>query len=688
MSTNTPEARDLLRLYKCVVDTGTDVLTAFAKYKLLPTYNGNFKQYLDDKKHELFHLWQSQKLLCCACPAAGCNLKRMSHMSNWIFKKIYEDNGTENRGHIVRNSRNIVQVCLHKYVTRNIAIHELDISTISFLLRNLAILSQNETTSLDIITTTRSQICHAYSMNCYPMALLNTAWTELENALIDLVDPSFKRIIRKEIKQLRKADLEKEEITELMKNAEEVNIVLVELKSSCNNNFKHFKGMESRLTNMSFNNTEDIKQHTTEQTRVLATQAQQALSEKIQNTEEKLENCIKFEVEEVMESQESRFQQIGNQLHETRTDIKEVKENQEKTQVEILRAIQNLTLSVKYERPVNLLVPEETCEDAMECPVLWQIETPEHWNLEAVEATLRNPSNNDEQFKEKFVRKGSLIMLTTIAASILIDPEAFEAAVISFLTKMIDDCNINTDTPCRLDVTLHILNANEGITKHRNESEKFDVAFLNGDHEKEIRWVHTMSTLLKEQYGITCAIPAVDYLHGFPLKRRLNRYLKNFKVVILTVTQKNYTEYYDYIESEMPIIVVELDYISHIRWTLWDYPYINCTTCAHLWFPRLMDTLKSKLPDHIRERIGNVDCKLEVECERCDSIATIPVYHLVDFRKGLSEKKLLLCGSLADEAWLLLLLNQMTKLGDPNWIFKWNKQIDNKFTKVTRSICP
>lgn len=46
---------------------------------------------------------------------------------------------------------------------------------------------------------------------------------------------------------------------------------------------------------------------------------------------------------------------------------------------------------------------------------------------------------------------------------------------------------------------------------------------------------------------------------------------------------------------------------------------------------------------------------------------------------------LLLCGSLADEAWILLLLNQMTKLGDPNWIFNWDKKIDNEFTSVLPS---
>lgn len=137
-------------------------------------------------------------------------------MSNWIFKQIYDDNGPANRGHIV------IQVCLHKFVTQNIAIDELDISVVSFLLRNLATLSPNETFELDIITNKKSLVCHAYTMTCYPMASLNTTWTELENALVYLADPSYKRIIRKQIKYLRKADIEREEIIDLMKNVEEV----------------------------------------------------------------------------------------------------------------------------------------------------------------------------------------------------------------------------------------------------------------------------------------------------------------------------------------------------------------------------------------------------------------------------------------------------------------------------------
>ncbi|XP_052086622.1 uncharacterized protein LOC127723947 [Mytilus californianus] len=371
--------------------------------------------------------------------------------------------------------------------------------------------------------------------------------------------------------------------------------------------------------------------------------------------------------------------------------------------VEILRAIQNLTLSVKYEKPANLLVPENTCADSMESPVLWQIATPKHWNLEEVEATLRDPLNKDAQFKKKFVRKGSLIMLTTIATSILSDTEAFEAAVISFLTKMIEDCDINTEIPCRLDVTLHILNANEvaiscelpleelhqqgsGDKKHKAQTEKFDVAFLNGDDEKEIEWVQYMSTMLKTKYDIKSSILAKEYLNGFPIKRRLGMYVNMFQAVILTLTKDNYEQYDFYIKDDMPVIAVELDYLNEIRLNLRNFPYINCTTCKHLWFPQLVDTLKKKIPDHLGETMENDQKEINEDCEKCENTVTTAVYHRVEFRNEVYKKQLTLCGSIMDETWILNILHQMTNCTEPYRIDSWKKSLETPLGLTTHSV--
>ncbi|CAC5402738.1 unnamed protein product [Mytilus coruscus] len=209
--------------------------------------------------------------------------------------------------------------------------------------------------------------------------------------------------------------------------------------------------------------------------------------------------------------------------------------------------------------------------DALERPVLWQIATPEHWNLETVEASLRSPSQKDESFKIKFVKKGCLIMLTTIAASVLV--------------------SISCELP--LEVRHE---QTSGIKKELAELVTPDVAFLNGDDKKEIQWVQNLSTLLKTKFDVNCAILSKDYLKGFPLRTSLGQYFHIFQTIILTITMENHGLYDYFIEDNMQFIAVELDYINKVRLNLRKCQHINCTTCEHLWFPRLMNILKTKLP--------------------------------------------------------------------------------------------
>lgn len=227
MSVSKTETQELLRLYKLTVDIGTEVLYAFAHTKLLQAYGGSFFLFCEDKKHQIFHLWHPRQLLCCECPPAGCGIKRTGHMENWIFEKIYDNTGTEDRKHIIKNGKKIMQVCLHKYTTLHTAIHELDIIAVSFLLREMATLSQREFAAIQTVTTKRNQICHVYSTSCYSISELNTIWNELENALEDLTNTSYNRLLQMQIMAFKKVCLEKQEITELSSTLTILNAVSI-----------------------------------------------------------------------------------------------------------------------------------------------------------------------------------------------------------------------------------------------------------------------------------------------------------------------------------------------------------------------------------------------------------------------------------------------------------------------------
>lgn len=98
---------------------------------------------------------------------------------------------------------------------------------------------------------------------------------------------------------------------------------------------------------------------------------------------------------------------------------------------------------------------------------MWQLTTPTGWDLEEVIATLKDATIQDATLQEglvkvKYVKKGSLIIMTAITANILNDQKAFETAVKSFLNKIVDVCHINTKVKAQVDIRLHILNQNEG----------------------------------------------------------------------------------------------------------------------------------------------------------------------------------------------------------------------------------
>ncbi|OPL21029.1 hypothetical protein AM593_06297, partial [Mytilus galloprovincialis] len=211
--------------------------------------------------------------------------------------------------------------------------------------------------------------------------------------------------------------------------------------------------------------------------------------------------------------------------------------------------------------------------------------------------------------------------------------------------------------------------------RDRNESDKFDLAFLNCDDKKESEWVENMSIMLETKYDITCAILAKDYLYGFPLKTKLAMHLKMFQAGLVTVTKNNYKHYSHIINESMPLVGVEIDYVGQIPEELWQRPYINCTTCEHLWFPRLLDILRTNLPGKLKPTTESV--KDETDCEKCKSSVATAVYHQFDAKR--KEKfQTIICGSLTDEPWILDFIRKIMPFNQRvYYINRWLKQIRN-----------
>ncbi|CAC5401525.1 unnamed protein product [Mytilus coruscus] len=445
MGSSACEQRELMKLFKCVIDTGIDVLSAFFTLKVLslPQNGGNFTQFLDNEKHFLYHQWEQRKTMCCACPQFGCSIGRSTKMKNWIFQMLYEANGIEDPAHVITRGGCLQQLCLHKFVTRSIAAHELDITVLSFLLRLFANMSASENSSLDTVNSCRNSICHARSTNCFSMAELNIMWTDLETHLLNLSDVPYQRIIQKQIQTCRKHEIDTEEIAELSNRINSMEIVVDDHTHHLNNNNNTVPEYVTKLEKLYINDSLQIQKSVSDQSRA------------IKQAEEAVVSVVKSEAYDFKESLAKNKEEM----------LAEITAKMSEFQEELIHNINNVVFELKYDKPVTKNSPEEMVK---ECLVLWHLKTPKEWNEKAVADALKDFEKlaDKQAFKIKFVREGSLIILTTVPYGILHNKFNYEHAIKMFLTSLMGVCKINTERACHVKATLHILENDEVSIQH------------------------------------------------------------------------------------------------------------------------------------------------------------------------------------------------------------------------------
>ncbi|VDI28997.1 Hypothetical predicted protein [Mytilus galloprovincialis] len=93
------------------------------------------------------------------------------------------------------------------------------------------------------------------------------------------------------------------------------------------------------------------------------------------------------------------------------------------------------------------------------CYVLWKFANPGSWDMEKVVKTLRSVSALlKEWFEIEFVYVGSLVIETTILESIVVDEHTFVSAIKSFISTIVDLCDLDYPTRQIIDVLLDVQN--------------------------------------------------------------------------------------------------------------------------------------------------------------------------------------------------------------------------------------
>ena len=91
------------------------------------------------------------------------------------------------------------------------------------------------------------------------------------------------------------------------------------------------------------------------------------------------------------------------------------------------------------------------------CFVEWKLATPDTWNVSEIKNTLHKFSSLLKQwFEIEFVYIGSLVIRTIVPEHILSNYDEFKSAVRSFLAKIVEICQLDTDTPTVVKVILSV----------------------------------------------------------------------------------------------------------------------------------------------------------------------------------------------------------------------------------------
>ncbi|VDI00682.1 Hypothetical predicted protein [Mytilus galloprovincialis] len=186
---------DHLKIFKCLIDTGADVLRSTLERKVLNNNAITFEQYLDNVKHQFYHQFEKNrnKPCCLHSPHVNCNVN--GYMDKKIFQKVYN-----------KTSELDTRQCLDRFkVKGGVSTDELDLSDLNFFLWNSKMLSPQEKESLQTIMTIRSYICHPESTQCYSITELENVWISLENDILLFAEPyRYKKMVTLQITTLRK----------------------------------------------------------------------------------------------------------------------------------------------------------------------------------------------------------------------------------------------------------------------------------------------------------------------------------------------------------------------------------------------------------------------------------------------------------------------------------------------------
>lgn len=200
------DTEDYSRLLQLSLDTAPAVLAAFVDANILPRYKNSFVFFLEHYRHYLFHKWSSQ-IDCCHCVEERfCVTKAID---SEVFLKLFESDKTmRNMSHVKETSQRIIQECICQFRPKHSQVETLDITTITFILRECRELRPYQLNFLTKLQEQRIKICNLPRTFVLTYSEYENIWKTLEHVIKEFagqVGPKkhYLLSVEREIKNLK-----------------------------------------------------------------------------------------------------------------------------------------------------------------------------------------------------------------------------------------------------------------------------------------------------------------------------------------------------------------------------------------------------------------------------------------------------------------------------------------------------
>ncbi|XP_076105116.1 uncharacterized protein LOC143073446 isoform X2 [Mytilus galloprovincialis] len=399
------EYTQYLKLLSFVFGISTDVIHHYFEIRILNTLT--FHMFLNNNKHILFHEY-IPTVQCCQCfllSVAAPNKRGCLRKDQ--FSSLFDSSGPAAPNHAKKSIHGSVsQYCLCSLSpVSNVSIDVMDITLVCALVRKCCPSIPGNPVWLETIRDTRNYLVHLPSGQLSSQEFENR-WIILETAVINIagvIGTTYQKTTRKHIAGLKMDTLSLEGVKDIIKDInDEAKQKLVGVLRMLNENKDEImNALESQFEKLSV----DIRNLT-------------------------------FEVQITRKSISPALSPTSSQL-----------------------TVECMTGADGAGKKDGAFGDVKSGSSTTKCYVLWKFANPGSWDMEKVVKTLRSVSALlKEWFEIEFVYVGSLVIETTILESIVVDEHTFVSAIKSFISTIVDLCDLDSPTRQIIDVLLDVQN--------------------------------------------------------------------------------------------------------------------------------------------------------------------------------------------------------------------------------------